>query len=82
MAKIHCVNVATALKDDRDDVEIRVQSFTDDDEGNKEAEDLFVRLVLAEAQRDGETVLDDDLPDLVMDGVYETSNGMITITHS
>jgi len=82
MAKIHCVNVVTALKDFTDNVEINVKSFTDDDEGNKEAEDLFVRLIMDEAERDGDTILDDDISDIVMDGVYESSNGMIVITHS
>jgi len=60
-----------------DDSVLGIFSFTDDEVGNKEAEEVFSRC----AKENGAT--DDDLNDYALDdGMYESGNYQVFLTHS
>lgn len=78
MAKVNTVNVVVM----QSGVIESIKSFTCDDDGIKEAEEFFSRVVRQEIGIDDEQLSDDELYDAITDGYYETYNVEIHIIHS
>ncbi len=72
--KLNTVNVITLVGG----VLNSVVSFSDDTEGNKEAEALFLKLV----KLDDEELDDETLDDILNDGIYEFGDSEHVISHS
>lgn len=71
--KIKTVNVVEVL----DDTISSLRSFTDDVEGNKEAEEVFTAILKEHG------VNEDDLDSYIEDGYYSDDNGYeVNLTHS
>jgi len=71
--KVNTVNVVEY----NDDTILGITSFSDDEEGNKEAEDIFKRC----AKENGAT--DEDLEAFILeDGLYETGGYQLFLVHS
>ena len=78
MATINTINVIVL----QGGVIESVKSFTNDDDGVKESEEYFSRVVRQELDIDDEQLTEDDLYDAITDGYYETYNVEIHIVHS
>ena len=78
MATINTINVIVL----QGGVIESVKSFTNDDDGVKESEEYFTRIVRQELDIDDEQLTEDDLYDAITDGYYETYNVEIHIVHS
>lgn len=71
--KVSTVNVIEY----RDDAVEAVHSFQDNEEGSKEAEDMFTSIM---RERDGMT--DEDVEMALEDGFYEEGDFQLFLTHS
>jgi hypothetical protein len=72
--KLNTVNVIVLKHDNLDSI----MSFSDDLEGNKEAEALFLKLV----KLNDEGLDEETLDDILNDGIYESYDGQYIISHS
>lgn len=72
--KLNTVNVVVLCHDNLDSV----VSFSDDLEGNKEAEAFFLKLV----KEEDEDLDEEDLEDILNNCLYESNSRMYVITHS
>jgi len=73
MAKLRTVNVIEYA----DDTVIRVSSFSEDAEGNAEAEAVFKACV----KENGDNVTDEELSSFVEDGMYEQGSYQAFLAH-
>lgn len=76
MSKLQTINVVEYASDDLSI--LGVSSFSDDEEGNREAEQLFKELVL----EDNKDVTEREIDLFIEDGCYETETYQLFLTHS
>jgi hypothetical protein len=74
MAKINTVNVIEVTEDNL----CSIKSFTEDDGGNKEAEELFIRIIKEQEGTDDLNFIGDYLDE----GYYEQGNYELYLIHS
>jgi len=72
--KIATVNVVEIA----DDSIIGIRSFSDNEEGNKEAETLFVEYV----KENGDNISDEEMEVFIEDGYFEQGSYLVVISHS
>ena len=72
--KIATVNVVEIA----DDSIIGIRSFSDNEEGNKEAETLFVECV----KENGDNISDEEMEVFIEDGYFEQGSYLVVISHS
>lgn len=60
------------------DTILGIHSFSDDDEGNKEAEECFKRII----KESGHEVTNEEMEVFLEDGYFEQGNYQVFITHS
>ena len=74
MAKVNTVNVIEYV----DDSILSIRAYTDDEQGNKEAETLFKACV----EENGDCILSTEMESILEDGYFEQGNYQVFITHS
>ena len=73
MASLNTVN----LSEYADGKIIGIRSFSDNDEGNKEAEEIFKEIMV-----EIDDVTDEEIANCIEDGYYEISDYQLFLTHS